>query len=332
MSELSSQQDPDDREPESGESRKGLRYWLDVVVKLTVPVGAIAVGIIANNFEEARTAVTIQTQREQSETALRASMFGHLISPIVGEQKLNASRYPERYSLLVEMLALNFHENVEFKPLMEDADRQLASLLDYGESSASAIKARESLRSVARSVIYRQLAMLGEYKSLQCPYSNPPELEFDLAAVDKKVDVIAKQKACQAEEIKLIPAKANIPICVISPDCQHQLNVSFSDLSWENQTATVTVQSYKLDKDGNTKWQSQAYFILSPYDFPFTDNTLIADGNRYAIYIKAVDDPPYGQFTAGLRWFPKDYFPPRERPTDHSRMREKLGLSHGTGK
>jgi hypothetical protein len=65
---------------------------------------------------------------EQSETNLRATMFGQLIGPIVGPAK-DGQQAPDllQYALLVKLLALNFHEHFEFGPLMQNADDRLVA-------------------------------------------------------------------------------------------------------------------------------------------------------------------------------------------------------------
>lgn len=67
-------------------------------------------------------------------------------------------------------------------------------------------------------------------------------------------------------------------------------------------------------------------FLLTWFDFPFTDNTLLADGTRFSLVI---DDVRLQQKKAVLKlvWFPQDYFSARERPTNYREFREKLGLN-----
>src|SRR5436309_12737532 len=71
--------------------------------------------------------VSIQSQREQAESQLRASMFNSLISPIAGPQSGDKPMPVDREIILIELLAFNFNENFEMKPLMEDAIKRLAT-------------------------------------------------------------------------------------------------------------------------------------------------------------------------------------------------------------
>jgi len=82
-------------------------------------------------------------------------------------------------------------------------------------------------------------------------------------------------------------------------------------------------------------------FELSWFDFPLTDNTLLADGTRFAIVLDQVYDTN-GRFNdahvenavpdatrrarVNIIWFPKDYIAARERPTNYREFRRSLGL------
>src|SRR2546426_11830860 len=66
---------------------KGLLAWLDVLAKLVGAMAVLVVALFANSLQSKVTGVSIQSQREQAESQLRASMFNSLISPIAGSQK-----------------------------------------------------------------------------------------------------------------------------------------------------------------------------------------------------------------------------------------------------
>jgi len=54
---------------------------------------------------------------------------------------------------------------------------------------------------------------------------------------------------------------------------------------------------------------------LSPYSFPFSDNTLLPSGNRFGIYLTRIDVIPEVARVMQLSfvWFPNDFVPPRVR-------------------
>src|SRR5712692_7942001 len=100
--------------------------WLEVLAKLLGASAVLVVALFANSLQSRLTGISIQSQREQAESQLRASMFNSLISPIAGLQK-DGMMSADREVLLTELLALNFHENFELKPLMEDAGARLVT-------------------------------------------------------------------------------------------------------------------------------------------------------------------------------------------------------------
>src|SRR5690242_1999834 len=78
---------------------------------------------VSNRYQETTSATQLISEREKAESELRASMFKDLISPIIGDPR---NIPPERERLLVELLALNFGEHFELKPLMRQVDRNLS--------------------------------------------------------------------------------------------------------------------------------------------------------------------------------------------------------------
>jgi hypothetical protein len=136
--------------------------WLDAIAKLIGALAVVVVAYSANSFQSKVTGISIQSQREQAESQLRASMFASLITPIGGSQKDGKPIPADREQLLAELLALNFHENFELKPLMEDAsERLVAEAHSKQESLPDAPDVREPLWSTARRIAERQKASIG---------------------------------------------------------------------------------------------------------------------------------------------------------------------------
>src|SRR3954464_2095748 len=99
--------------------------WLEVLAKLLGASAVLVVALFANSLQSRLTGVSIQSQREQAESQLRASMFNSLISPIPGPLTGDKPMPPDRDAPLTDLLALNFNENFKMKPLMEDAIKRL---------------------------------------------------------------------------------------------------------------------------------------------------------------------------------------------------------------
>ena len=107
------------------------------------------------------------------------------------------------------------------------------------------------------------------------------------------------------------------PLRIVSPDGRDNLQVNIRAVSWAAQT--VGIYSVLLGANGETQAHTPPIeFTLSPYSFPFSDNTLLPSGNRFGIYLTRIDDIPGVARIMRLSfvWFPKDFVPPRERPFD----------------
>src|SRR6187200_2717326 len=122
---MSQEKEPGDSRREA-ETKRDVQFWLDVMMKLTVPLGAIVAAWLANHFEQNRANLQLINQREQAESSLRATMFGQLITPIAGPGGSDADSDPVQYAVLAQLLTLNFHEHFELKPLLQDADDRLS--------------------------------------------------------------------------------------------------------------------------------------------------------------------------------------------------------------
>lgn len=395
---------------EAGNVSSAWRAIKDVVDTLAKVAGAGAIvfaAIIANNYQvemseenirnqNKQAAFTILSQREQAESQLRASMFSDLIDPIIGPRSGNEIS-AERERLMVELLTLNFHEHFEFKPLLLYVDQRLASKNIEGMSKEEAIKERNSLRSVARRVIGRQIAVLiqegaeepvlltlsdtdkskfpdgfGRVAKSDFRYDNlvqdllkkgliesdkekhdyvyfshnikgERELETELKKIGVRTDRIRRvikiwrQSRWQGSQMpgeKVIPlqfrqvgdgTQVSQTVSLRSPvGGEHPVDVTISTPDWENQTVEVSLKIKSSTEESSS--DTTKNFMLSWYDFPFTDNTLLSDGYRFALVLGDMDTEILPR-TANLKfiWFPQNYFPPRERPINNNYFQNILG-------
>lgn len=317
-------------ENKAGESRaeakakRDVQFWLDVVMKLTVPLGAIVAAWLANHFEQNRANLQLINQREQAESSLRATMFGQLIAPIAGPGGSDADSDPVRYAVLAQLLTLNFHEHFELRPLLQDADDRLSKY--HGPIAPQAIvTARSNLRQAARRVIQRQIAQLWEDPVGKCAPAASMESIFQFVS-DPELEGSFAQPANSAS--MLVPANELKSFTISSPDCRDTLSVVFAkpDFSAERvhvlitpASPTAAIADYRFD------------FDLNSFAFPFTDNAVLPSRNRFAFFIKDIselDDTGTSKIMrVGLRWFPQNYYPPTERPTDYKEFRKALGSS-----
>ena len=326
---------------DTGSSRRHLLDWLDTIAKLVGAFAVVAVAVFANSLQTRVTGVSIQSQREQAESQLRASMFTSLIAPIVGSQK-DGQIPADRERLLAELLALNFHENFELKPLMEDADQRLAAEADAKRRAPSeAVDVRESLWSIARRIAERQKASIAwewaTFKSNQRQEARLPgfllgswraaaqsnvqgcEVYFlDIDPSPRRPDIIKAGSSCELA----VAFKETVELT--SPDGNYTLRLVVSNPDWKNQTVQFSAQPFLSGQDSAKPTDPTYAFDLTWFDLPLTDNTLLPDGNRFAAYLRTVY-PQLQKVVVAVMWFPKGYFTPRERPLNYSEVQELLG-------
>ncbi len=321
----------DTDKPPRRDWRENAKFAANIVNSLAIPlltVAATIVGLYATNtLKEREIAIanennsqSLRNQREESETNLRSAMFRELVGPLLQSEADEAAAgntdlpRAQRLALLAELLALNFHEHFELGPLLRYVDTL------PGQTE----EARTRLRSTSRRVISRQLAPLLSTAALSAE-RNPSFLEISLnsdgmEAADKLLSCAVPKSASAASgslTLNCSSSAQGAPLRIVSPDGRDSLQLNIRAVSWAAQT--VGIYSVLLGADGESQGHTPPIeFTLSPYSFPFSDNTLLPSGNRFGIYLTRIDDIPGVARIMRLSfvWFPKDFVPPRERPFD----------------
>jgi hypothetical protein len=319
-------------------SKPRLLDWLEVLAKLLGASAVLVVALFANSLQSRLTGVSIQSQREQAESQLRASMFNSLISPISGPSG-DKPMTVDRELILTELLALNFNENFEMKPLMEHAIQRLAT--EPMGKPKEGEDPREALWSIARRIAERQKASIAREWSASdsakssktfalgsiLPWntaadSTPAECHVYYLNLDARTqrhgEPVSADGECQAA------AAFGDIVDLRSPDGNYTLRLVAVHPNWEDQTIKVSTQPFLWQQANPKPTDTQYNFTLTWLDLPLTDNTLLSDGNRYAAYIRSF----YNDFqtvSITVMWFPKGYFTPRERPLNYNEVQELLG-------
>ena len=344
-------------EMDYGERRpSGMYRVFDIIAKFATACAFIYAAWVAGQFESKVSGTTILSQREQAESQLRASMFHDLIDPIVGPLK-EGERIPlDRERLLVELLTLNFHEHIEFKPLLDDLYKRLATNKSLSREDAGIQRSR--LSSVARRVIDRQITVLSvEAEKLGLKGYEPERIYFK-NSYPEKTNVVECHWTKETEETEKLPlngpatpAALTQKVGVKSPDNAYLVEILLSKIDIQNHTCRISLTIKKDPK--KPKIVRVKEFTLTEFDFPFTDNTRIDKDHRFSLVIdnfvgidvspeediavgtqacdhehEKVDVPPEKEIIVGLQlvWFPKDFITSRERPLDYSEIRKLLNV------
>lgn len=320
----------------AAEIKSWVREVLDWIVKLLPVIATVLVALVADHYKASLTASTLLSEREKADSQLRSEMFAKLVDPISGA-KTGSDVSLEREQLLAELLSLNFHEHIGLKPLLSHVDARLArESVDIDEAKAEAARfARQSFRSVARTVISRQTAMLTRSSGEASKNDGAQIQKLDIGMPKLNSDFAAKLKREKAQVETF-----GQPIVVANPLGTHRLYLTVSQPNWDRETFHVDVSIYSI-RSGEEVELANRDFELSWFDFPLTDNTLLADGTRFAIVLDQIYDT-HGRFSDGkpeqptsdaarrakmsIVWFPRDYIAARERPTNYREFRRSLGL------
>ena len=372
----------------AGGAKRGqrLREWADLLAKLSAPAVVIVGALLAHKFQESMTMATLLNQREQSDTSIRAEMFKAITDRLLGDK--GGKLEPDRQAVFAELLALNFHEHIELKPLMQEVDLELSKR----QAEAATPQQRDiykvklgELQSVARRVRVRQTALL--YHADQgkpqahatlaswvpwpaAQHSEPGEqgllrmisVRFDGPRYDPAPGT--PKTRCDFDEERYEPGQpegrnvcSKDLLIEPAPNGKLALTIAIDQADWKRQSFTLSVKPGLVEQasEGDSKPigaaadacggsarksksrvptadssnvatnGSAVQFETTWYDFPLTDNTLLADGSRYAVFIDDVC-PKHKTVKFGLLWFPRDYFPARERPTNYHDLRARLKL------
>jgi hypothetical protein len=324
--------------------------YLDAASRFALPLVTVIVAFagtyLTTTINEQNNLRDTINQREQAESALRTQMFRELVSPVVGDNGSMAdANRPERLALMAELLTLNFHEHFELGPLMLYVDEL------EGQTPAN----RNRLRSIARRVISRQLAVLGQpeaaRKGAQCA---DERTDVDIWLMSDASEPLDQPQTCEiasppdAKSAYFMCSSRQQESAVLAPftvsslDCQDQLTILLADLNWESHTVRVLATSTPPASPDDRGMPDPTIpefveFTLSPYAMPFSDNTLLRSGNRFGLYLRQTEpsrepcnppacDPSTRLMRLSLIWFPRDFIPPRERPTDFEEIRDALKL------
>jgi len=253
--------------------------------------GAIALlGFITSSALNQRQAMDTNTRlytelmsrREESESALRKDMCVSIINSFVNpsDRGLGPS------VLNLEMLAYNFHESLNLKPLFAEMHRRVTQGIETSRSEEER-EQNESylarLRSMAREIARRQMIVL----------------EGVGKRFDRSVDLSGEFESAslEPETLTLDGVPTNFAIDVLDVDRKNQeLRISLS------------IETPDPELGRQTK---VAVFGVSFFDFPMIDNTRLTGGQRCAVVLNSISDEA-ADLTLVL--FPGSYASLKEKP------------------
>src|SRR5687768_10070135 len=237
----------------------------------------------------------LMSKREDAESALRKDMFTSIIDTFLKPQ---APSLDVRV-LNLELLAYNFHESLNLKPLFSSIDQQIQNSTDDRKQEY-----RERLNRVAREITRKQMVVLeGAGKKY--------DSKFKLA----NVPTSKKGMPVELEETVLslegIEREFRVFVMEVRPNTQ-ELRLRLETITPEQPASDFTTNSVE--------------FWTGFYDFPMIDHTRLSHDQRVAITLTNFEE---GYANITTVYFPGAYAGLKERPYYQEVVKELLKTTEG---
>jgi len=280
----------------SAEPRKQRDFW-DKIEILMHPVGGLLtaaaitlLGFITSSALSQRQTIDTNTRlytelmsrREESESALRKDMCVSILSSFVNPNETALSSAV----LNLEMLAYNFHESLNLKPLFMELRRRVVSARAAARTPAAQAENDryfDRLETMAREIVRRQMIVL----------------EGVGKRFDRTVDLTEDPGGTSLEPamLTLNGDSTTFAIDVLGVDRENRevrlgLSIETPDPELGRQTKMAT-------------------FSVSYFDFPMIDNTRLVGGQRCAVVLNQISEQS-ADITLVL--FPGTYASLKEKP------------------
>lgn len=259
------------------------RDWIEILPKFLTGIGALIAGILLPlvfhiNSEKNRSNqlyADIVSKREVADSELRAKMFENLIKSFFGDSSKKGIDN-ERINLL-RLLAFNFHESFNLKPLFEALESEMKDK-----------DSRSRVRKIAKEIVGRQEAQLSQI-----------EEGMAYKIIVKKGD----------EEGIIIPPEEE-------PAYKgHRLSIEVTEIGKNDDYVRLHVWDTPYKSVGQDI--ADIEFDLTYYDMPFVDNTKLFNATRFSITLNGiVTDTSTGDKAVDIKviFFPESYMSGRDRP------------------
>ena len=282
------------------ENNKGKDYWdkVDIVLRpINGILTALAVALlgyytssILRQSELRQTNERVYTElmssRELAESGLRKDMFLSIIQTFLRSDNAGL----EAKMLNLEMLAYNFHESLNLKPLFAHMDRQI-----HSSKSESNGDYAERLNQVAREITTRQLVLLTQVGR----------------KFSRTVDLEKFQKTPGGLELE--PEK----LLLDGTNTEREFLLSVLEFKPDRRELTVEL-GVRTPKDSASI--QRRTFQVGYYDFPMIDNTRLSGDQRAAVVLDQMNE---SGADITLVFFPGSYASLREK-VSYDEVVEKL--------
>ena len=228
----------------------------------------------------------LMSSREQAESGLRKDMFLSVIQSFLRTDGADL----EAKMLNLEMLAYNFHESLNLKPLFAHMDRQVNG--SKGRDNANYMG---RLDQVAREITNRQMVLLQQ--------------------VGRKFD-----RSVDFEKFRASPGGLELDVEKLVLD-NIEREFMLSVLEYDPGRRALTIElGVRTPKDSASV--QRRTFHVGYYDFPMIDNTRLSEDQRAAVVLNQMND---SAADLTIVYFPGSYASMREK-VSYDEVVERLRL------
>jgi hypothetical protein len=240
----------------------------------------------------------LMSKREEAESALRKDMFTSIIETFLKPQ---APSLDVRV-LNLELLAYNFHESLNLKPLFSSIDQQIRDCTDVRKQEY-----RDRLSRVAREITRKQMVILeGAGKKF--------DSKFNLANVPRSNKGLPVELEETLLSLEGIEREFRVYIMEVNPETQ-ELRIRLEVITPEQTTSQFS--------------RNNVEFWVGFYDFPMIDHTRLSHDQRVAITLSNFEK---GYANITLVYFPGAYAGLKEKPYYQEVVKELLKTTEGLTK
>jgi len=233
----------------------------------------------------------LMSSREQAESGLRKDMFLSIIQTFLRPEAAGL----EARMLNLEMLAYNFHESLNLKPLFSHMDRLITASTDPGKTGYV-----NRLNQVAREITTRQLVLLE-----QVGKKFGRTVDFD------------KFRASHGG-LELEPEKLTLD------NTEREFMLSVLEINPQRRELTIEL-GVRTPRESSQAQRRP--FHVSYYDFPMIDNTRLSRDQRAAVVLNQFDE---GGADLTLVYFPGSYASLKEK-VSYDEVVERLRVLSESG-
>ncbi len=239
----------------------------------------------------------LMSKREDAESALRKDMFTSIIDTFLKPQ---APSLDVRV-LNLELLAYNFHESLNLKPLFASIDQQIGQSTDGRKKDF-----RERLNRVAREITRKQMVILeGAGKKF--------DSKFKLASVP------TSKKGLPVELEEALLSLEGI---------EREFRMYIMEVHHETQELRVRLEVITPEQPASAFATNNVEFWVGFYDFPMIDHTRLSHDQRVAITVSNFEE---GYANITTVYFPGAYAGLKEKPYYQEVVKELLKTTEGLG-